>query len=86
MDVFIMGAIAMASGVAGLFFLRFWKETGDRLFLIFGISFLLLGATRIALAMAPSPQEDQSYLYWIRLVAFSLFLVAIIDKNRTRRG
>jgi hypothetical protein len=85
MDVFIMGAIAMASAVAGLYFLRFWKETRDRLFLIFAISFLLLGATRIALALASNPQEDQSYLYWIRFVAFTLILVAIIDKNRVPR-
>ena len=37
MEQFIMGAIAMASAVVALFFLRFWRETGDRLFAIFAV-------------------------------------------------
>jgi uncharacterized membrane protein YkvI len=86
MDEFMMGAIAMASAVAGLFFLRFWRETGDRLFLMFAISFFLLGLTRVALAAAPAPLEDRFYLYWMRLVAFGLIIVAIIDKNRSRQS
>ena len=31
----VSGAIVMGYAVAGLFFLRFWRETRDRLFLIF---------------------------------------------------
>ncbi|MBI3467769.1 MAG: hypothetical protein HY000_32575 [Planctomycetes bacterium] len=82
MDQFMMGAIAMASFVAGLFFLRYWRDTGDRLFVIFGTAFWILGGTRIALAMTFSRNEDNTYLYWLRLLAFALILVAIIDKNR----
>ena len=82
MDQFIMGAIAMASWVAGLFFLRFWRTTGDRLFAIFAISFWLLGLTRLALALMIEPSENRHYLYILRFVAFVLILVAIIDKNR----
>ena len=50
MEHFVMGAIAMASAVVALFFLRFWRETGDRLFAMFALAFLLLGITRIGLA------------------------------------
>jgi hypothetical protein len=50
MEQFIMGAIAMASAIAALFFLRFWRDTGDRLFVIFALAFLLLGITRLGLA------------------------------------
>jgi hypothetical protein len=82
MDQFMMGAIATASFVAGLFFLRYWRDTGDRLFVIFGTAFWILGATRIALATTVSGSENYTYLYWLRLVAFSLILLAIIDKNR----
>ena len=39
----------MASGVVALFFLRFWRETRDRLFVIFAAAFALLGITRLAL-------------------------------------
>jgi hypothetical protein len=82
MDQFLMGAIAMASFVAGLFFLRYWRDTGDRLFVIFGTAFWILGGTRIALALTFSRDEQNTYLYWLRLLAFALILVAIIDKNR----
>lgn len=81
-----MGAIAMAFWVAGLFFLRFWWDTGDRLFAIFAISFWLLGATRVALALAHHTDEEHSYLYWVRLAAFLLILLAIADKNRPRKN
>jgi hypothetical protein len=83
---FVMGAIAMASWVAGLFFLRFWRDTHDRLFAIFAAAFFLLGATRLALASAMTTIETHTYLYWVRLVAFALILLAIIDKNRPRKS
>ena len=84
MEEFLMGAIAMASGVAALFFLRFWRDTGDRLFGIFALAILLLGATRFGLALSNEPVEDRTWWYWVRLVAFLLILLAIADKNRRR--
>lgn len=82
MEEILMGATAMASAVAGLFFLRFWRDTRDRLFAIFAAAFFLLGFTRIGLAFSPSQPEGNTHWYWVRLVAFLLILVAIIDKNR----
>jgi hypothetical protein len=81
-----MGAIAMASVVASLFFLRFWRDTGDRLFLIFSIAFLLLGITRVALTVADTPHESRLSIYLIRLLAFGLIAIAIVDKNRSRQS
>jgi hypothetical protein len=82
MEHFIMGAIAMASAIVALFFLRFWRDTGDRLFAIFAVAFLLLGTTRLGLALSPEQSEGETSWYWLRLVAFLLILAAIIDKNR----
>lgn len=82
MEHFMMGAIAMASCVAAVFFLRFWRVTGDRLFGIFALSFLLLGLTRLGLAMSSDHSEVNTSWYWLRLAAFLLILVAIVDKNR----
>jgi hypothetical protein len=31
-NVFLLGAIVMASGIAALFFLKFWRQTQDRFF------------------------------------------------------
>lgn len=79
----VSGAIAMGYGVAGLFFLRFWRETRDRLFLIFAGAFWLLGLQRLALAFTPDMIEDDTGLYLVRLFAFLLILAAIVDKNRS---
>ena len=57
MTLFLLGAIAAASLVAGLFVLRFWRDTGDGLFLAFGLAFLLEGVNRTVLASTPDPSE-----------------------------
>jgi uncharacterized membrane protein HdeD (DUF308 family) len=82
MENLIMGAIAMASAVAALFFLRFWFETRDRLFALFALAFLLLGITRIGLALSHEELEPQTGWYWMRLASFVVILLAIVDKNR----
>ncbi len=79
----VSGAIVMGYAVAGLFFLRFWRETRDRLFLIFAGAFWLLGAQRLLLAFSHGMVEDDTSLYLIRLLAFLLILGAIVDKNRS---
>jgi hypothetical protein len=78
----VSGAIFMGYLVAGLFFLRFWRDTRDRLFLIFAVAFALLGVQRVALVLTREMLESQTGLYVIRLFAFLLILGAIVDKNR----
>ncbi len=81
----LLGAIAMASLVAGLFFLRFWRETGDRLFLFFAISFLVEGINRWALGLSGDPNEGRPFFYFVRFLSFLLILIAIAQKNRGRQ-
>lgn len=76
------GVLLMGYATAGLFFLRFWRETRDRLFGIFAGAFFLLAFQRLALAVIPEPEQDPVLLYTIRLLAFVLILWAIVDKNR----
>jgi hypothetical protein len=85
LDHFVMGASAMASFVAGLFFIRFFRDTRDRLFLIFALAFWLMGTTRFLLAWTEADTETHTYLYTLRLTAFALILYAIVDKNRPAR-
>ncbi|MBA3533921.1 MAG: hypothetical protein H0T73_18535 [Ardenticatenales bacterium] len=82
MALFLMGAITMGYSIAGLFFLRYWKETQDRLFLMFSIAFWLLAVQRLGLALTTTMLEDTTYFYLLRLLAFGMILFAIIDKNR----
>ena len=83
---FLSGAIVMGFLVAGLFFLRFWKRTHDRLFLAFTLAFWLLGLTQGLLAFSVAPVEERSWLYLLRLTAFVLILWAIWDKNARQRS
>jgi len=78
----ISGALVMGYFVAGLYFLRFWRDTRDRLFGIFAAAFWLLAVQRAALALTVDPTGEQVLLYSVRLLAFVLILAAIIDKNR----
>ena len=78
----IAGALAAGYAVAGLFFAKFWSRTRDRLFAMFALAFGLLAVQRIAIILTDSWIEDTTWLYVLRLVAFLLILVAIIDKNR----
>ena len=87
----MLGALVMGCAVAGLFFLRFWRKTRDRLFMIFAVAFWLMGINWLALSFTdPRATEDAEFraaLYLIRLLAFVLILYAILEKNRvSRRG
>ncbi len=82
LNVMLLGAIAMACLVAGMFFVRFWQQSRDRFFLLFASSFLLEAANRAALALSPHPSDGAPVFYGIRFVAFLLILIAIADKNR----
>ena len=75
---------ATAGWTVGLFFFRFWRDTGDRLFLLFGSAFWLLSLTWLLLALLDPAAETRPYVYAIRLVAFGLIIAATIDKNRLR--
>ena len=81
--VFMLGGLVLGCFVAGLFFLRFWRKTRDRLFAIFATAFWLLGANWLALAFTEENEVNTLY-YAVRLVAFVLILFAIVDKNRAR--
>jgi uncharacterized protein DUF5985 len=79
---FLSGGITMGFVVAGLFFLRFWKRTRESLFLAFAFAFWLLGLAQALLSFTDIPVEERSWLYLLRLAAFSLILLSIWRKNR----
>lgn len=78
----LYGALTLGSLVAGLAFLKFWRQSRDRLFLMFGIAFWILAVNWVLLPFVPPAFESRELFYLIRLIAFSIILVAIIDKNR----
>jgi hypothetical protein len=86
MNLMLIGAIAMASLIAALFFLRFWRRTGDRLFLFFATSFLIEGVNRMALGWVDNPNEDRPFFYFVRFLSFLLILIGIAHKNFSKSG
>lgn len=81
---FVSGATMAASLVIALVFFRYWRQTSDRLFLMFALGFLVFSVSRLILAFLEEDDEGRVYVYGLRLVAFLLILAAIIDKNRGR--
>jgi hypothetical protein len=84
MNEMLIGAIAVAALVAGLFFLRFWRVTADRFFLLFAIAFWIEGGHRVLIYHWVGPNEDAPLHFLARIVAYGLIIAAIIDKNRRR--
>jgi hypothetical protein len=76
---FLRGALSMASLTVGLFFLRYWRTTKDRLFLLFCVAFWLLA---LNWALASSSGLLARHVYAFRLSAFVIIAFAVLDKNR----
>lgn len=81
----LLGAVAMASLVASLFFLRFWRQTHDIFFAFFALAFGIDAIGRFSLGVNPAWEEHAPIYYLLRLLTFSLIIFAIIIKNRPQR-
>lgn len=84
MQLIMLGAVAMASSIAALFFLRFWRQTGDTLFLLFSLAFAVDAVTRLALGLGEISDEQEPFIYGARFITFALIALAIVNKNRSR--
>jgi hypothetical protein len=78
---FLSGALCLGYLVAAAFFLRFWNETHDRLFVFFAIAFAFLALQRLSLMAVAHSATLELPSYGLRLLAYVLILAAVIDKN-----
>jgi uncharacterized membrane protein HdeD (DUF308 family) len=85
MTHFAYGVIAAGYLIAGVFFLRFWTRKRESLLLIFACAFWLLAISQTLLALLDLDREEQSWIYLIRLLAFSLIIVGIVSVNMRRK-
>ena len=81
LEGFLLGVIATASLVAGLFFFRFWRASRDTFFLAFAASFFIEGINRSAFLFLDKPNEGNPWIYLVRLLSLLLILGAILKKN-----
>ncbi|MEO6780089.1 MAG: DUF5985 family protein [Bradyrhizobium sp.] len=82
----LIGAVAMASLVAALFFLKFWRQTRDTFFLFFACAFLIDAVSRLVFGIFELSDESEPVFYLTRIVMFGLILIAIVQKNRPQQG
>lgn len=85
MVAFMGGATAIGCLVAGLFFLRFWARTRDRLFLAFALAFWLMAVNQALPVMLGLRDDAVGGVYLLRLSAFLLIIGAILAKNLRKR-
>ena len=83
MTDFLHGGLTICFLAAGLFFFRFWRDTADRLFFFFALSFWMQALVRVGLTMVET--EDRIYFYALRLLAYGLIIAAIFMKNTELR-
>ena len=79
---FIHGAVAMGCVIVAVFFFRFWQQSRDRLLAWFAAAFLVLAVSYVILGLIELATEWRVYVFVLRLVAFSLILYGIYEKNR----
>lgn len=82
---YLSGAVTLGYLVAAAFFVRFWRKTRDRLFLAFGVAFVLLSINQLLATFIGAGDENVVYAYVLRVPGFMLILAAIIDKNVSAR-
>ena len=80
---FLNGAVAMACIIAGIAFLAYWRDSRDRLFVFFAVAFWVLAFNWVLIAAIDPASEHRHWFYLLRLVAFALIAVGIVEKNRS---
>lgn len=84
LSIAFSGAIFFGYVVIGLFFCRFWRQTGARLFAAFSLAFFVLAIERVMILAFVAEPINTPLIYVTRLVAFLVIAWAIWDTNRPR--
>ena len=80
-DVFLLGFIAACSLVTAVFFLKYWRDARDPLFLAFAAFFIIQGIFHCAVLLLSRPNEGNVWQFFMRLLAVLCVLGAILWKN-----
>jgi hypothetical protein len=80
--VVLNAVAATASVIAGVIFLRSWRDTADRLFAGFAAAFWMFALNYLLLALVDTADETRVYLFLPRLAGFVILLATIVERNR----
>jgi hypothetical protein len=82
MRLLLWGALSMGCATIALHFLRYWRDSREPLFAWFAVAFAVMATNWLGLALIDPNSEVRHTLYLLRLAAFVLIIVGIVDKNR----
>ena len=82
---FLSGALTLGFVMIGACFLRFWRRTGDRLFLSFAVAFGLFSVNQF-LTFFLSTEREVQFEYVLRVLGFVVILIGIVRKNAESRA
>jgi len=82
MVVFLDGVAALGCAAVALFFLRFWRETRDRLFVCLAAAFSTFATNYAILGVLPLADDRRAYAFALRLAGFVAILVGVALKDR----
>jgi uncharacterized membrane protein HdeD (DUF308 family) len=83
-DVFLLGFIVACSLVTAVFFLKYWRDVRDPLFLAFAVFFGMQGITQCVVILLSRPNEGNIWLFSMRLLSILAVLGAILWKNSAK--
>lgn len=81
--VAMQGAIAMGYFVVACFFVSYWRETRQRLFLYFACGFGILVLHRTLFALTFGDPAWDTIAITLRLIGYVTILAGIIDRRVT---
>jgi hypothetical protein len=79
--IWMQGAIAMGYLVAAIFFVQFWLETRERLFLFFATGFVVLAIHRALFGLASEDLDWGALTFSLRLAGYLIILIGIVDRR-----
>ncbi len=79
---FLHGAVAMGCAILAVCFVRCWRASSDRLFAFFAVAFAVLAVDYTLLGLLTQASEWRVPVFVIRLTAFVVILIGVVDKNR----
>ena len=85
MSEFLQGGTFLASLAVALFFLRFWRQSGELLFAVLSGAFTVFAVNRVLLVTLES-EDSRMWVYVSRAAVFLLIAAAVVSKNLQRRS
>lgn len=83
--IFLRGATMMAELCVAVSFLRYWFHTHDRLYLFFSASFAVMSLNQCLFFLMSNANDYSPHGYYLRLFAFLLIILGIVEKNLPSR-